>query len=207
MANAKKRRGKAIITTEAGEKLPLNVGTEEVMETKLTRSEAIELMLQEAAEQVEARQKQIEKEMSDLEDLAPEELRELLDVGAITGGRIHHVHWRVESGHTQTSASIEVDYTKAPSSLLAKRDRKIELEQERGRLYDVARALQDKGKAKLQIMKQVLEGSEQGRAFLRQIEQMSLALNARLITNAAAPRPLPEVSVTTTVSVKASVKE
>lgn len=208
MAKARKRThgGKAIITTERGEKLPLNVGTEEVMETKLTRSEAIELMLQEAVEQTQARIQQIENEIRDLEDLSIEELRELLGCGSIGGGRIHHVTWRSEA-HNTTSASVEVSYDGAPAWLLAKRDRKFALEKERSGLYDVQRALQDKGKAKLQIMKQVLEGSEPGRAFLKQIEQMSVALTSRLFTAAGAPKSLPEVSVTTTVSVKATVKE
>lgn len=208
MANTKKRtRGtKAIITTEAGEKLPLAVDTGEVMETKLTRSEAIELMLQEAVEQSQAWIQRIEKEIQGLEDLEYNEITELVMCGAISKGRIHHTVWRSEA-HNATSASIEVDYGKAPAWLIAKRDRKFALEQERSRLWDVNRALQDKGKAKLQIMKQVLEGSEQGRAFLKQIEQMSVALNGRLFAAAGGPKALPDVSVTTTVSMKATVKE
>lgn len=177
-------------------KLPLEVDTSGLMETKLTRSEAIELMLQQAVEQVETRTKEIETRLRELCVITPEQVQDLL--GAVHKEVLVH-HRDYDNADAQVSIHVPYDSCMTPQWL---KDGLIEykaLNEEKRRLYDVHRVLIDRGKAKLAIMKQVLEGSSEGRAFLKQIETMSVALNGKLFANAGGPK-LPQLTTTTTIT-------
>ncbi len=179
--------------------LPMTVDSNGIMETKLTRSEAIELMLEEAREQTGNRVKAIEKELHDLQHLSPDELDDLHAVAK-------NAHMRIAWNGEEVNVSFDVKSSAFPKWIKERRARQKDLEEERNTLYTVQRSLEDKGKAKLAIMKQVLESNDEGRKFLAQVEQMSVALSAKLFEVAKQPPAPKMIEAKTTVTVKTTLE-
>ena len=167
----KKKKNETVAT------LPLTVDTTGIMETKLTRSEAIELMLQDAIERVEAQLKENRQKQHDVQQLTHAEVQQLIPLQPKRSRFAPRFH----IGDNMVSVDITYDASNIPQFIKDKENEYRILLGENNRLNDVLRVLQDRGKAKLTIMKQVLEGSEDGRDFLRKVESMSVSLTGRLI--------------------------
>ena len=177
-------------------KLPLEVDTSGLLETKLTRSEAIELMLQQAMEQVETRTKENRARLLKLRDITFEQVQDLLGV-VPDAAEVHYKNY--DNKTVQITLTIPYDSSVTLQWLKDGQTEYKALNEENDKLYDVHRVLADRGKAKLAIMKQVLEGSSEGRVFLKQIETMSVALNGKLFANAGKPSE-PQLTTTTTIT-------
>lgn len=175
--------------------LPMSVDATGIMETKLTRSEAIELMLEEAKEQISAKMAALEAERNKLRNLTKDEVIELATAGRVS------FSWNRKGGDVNFTTP-----TKLPTWFVERQKRDEELGKEISLLTHTKYALDEKGKAKLIIMKQVLEGSEEGRKFLEDVSKMALGLTTRLIKAAEDP-PKPQLETTTTVKVTTTVKE
>jgi hypothetical protein len=188
--------------TKKKETLPLSVETDGLLETKLTRSEAIELMLEQAKELNDQRLKEIDEEHRELHKITHGELVMLTEAFS-KGGTIEFNGW---GGGEGLSFGGRLLLKEMPAWAKERQKRIQALADERSSLYNIQRALNDRGKAKLAIMKQVLESSAEGKAFLSQIEKMSISLNGRLLKAEKDP-PTKMLVADTTVTVITKVKE
>ena len=189
------------------DELPLTIDVSGIMETKITRSEAIEMMLQESLEKVQRQCKELHKEKSSLGSITVAQLIELLDSVDDNSISVSFDHWYGNVNDTvNTAVRIPRKNCRTPQWFVERQERHKQIVLEERRLQEVEGALRDRGKAKLTIMKQVLEGNDEGRAFLKQVESMSVALNGRLLANAGVPKS-PTTTTITRMSQIVTVEE
>ncbi len=150
-----------------------------IVETKLSRSEAVELMLEEATKQNHEAKEKLKIERSKLLFLSQEELVSLATHNTDLKPRISMYGYKRSQDDGQVEFSFNFD-TDIP--WFAERLQKLKTLDEQITAHDnVAYELRDKGKAKLAIMKQVLGQTPDGRRFLEQISSMSLTLGKAML--------------------------
>lgn len=159
---------------------PQVINVEAIVESKLSKSEAIGLIIDAAQRRVNERIEEIGRKLNELANIGHEEGMKLAHGGKV---RVDFRTWNASHGHSPTVViAVNREYTMAsmPTALLKRYSRYVELEAERGRLYSMQGALNERERAKNYVLRQTLEGTEEGRALLQALDAMSIRLGGQL---------------------------
>lgn len=155
-----------------------------IVETKLTRTEVIDLVIQESIDRLNKRNQEIEQEQKDLLDL---------DIS------LKHLHPLDGKVRFHPSPGYRNDPDKRPDrfdvsfSVDVSSDDRLQdafdawrlLKDERDRNWVALNALQDRARARMAILKQALEKTEDGKQLLEAVRTVSMAVGRRLLDAAA----------------------
>lgn len=150
------------------------------IETKLTKSEVIDLIIDSMTTELKQKQHVLEQELQAVSNFSVEEITDLL----VTQGAKASIR---ESWNNKTLVTVNVQALEVkPTGALKDRLTKIHaINAELTRLRQVQNELEgNKARAKNEILKRFLEQTEEGRTVLEQINGFKLKLQTKMLAAA-----------------------
>jgi len=144
-----------------------------IINTKLTRTEIIDLVIQETLDKVTERLDEIGKQTKSLKRLGGVDLVQLAQAG--------RNGWADPSWD---NSKVTITFDVSPSQWPVCKELN-ELKDEQNELHQVQSALHDRRTARLKILKESLEKTEDGQELLGQLKTFSLTVGAKLMLAAA----------------------
>lgn len=140
---------------------------------KITRSEAINLMLHEAKQASAERSRALESERVLLSNLSPEDARRMVSLACVTiEGGYHHAEVRKKPSGTFGAAvniSLPRDLSDLPPDLCARFNRLERVEADLNAERLVSRSLEDRSHVQTVLLRGMLGETEEGKALLKQL--------------------------------------
>lgn len=149
-----------------------------IVETKLSKSEVINLIIDDIEAKCRVRISEIDVEQQNLAaNLPKDKVRKLV---------FEYLTFSVHLGHSyDQTVSIRTGVGRLPDDLptwlLEARDRHRALDLERTQLNKVRQAMQEKDKARNYILRHSLSSSDEGRDLMKVIENFSIGLHSQLL--------------------------
>lgn len=140
------------------------------IETKLTRGEVVEMLIEQLVGDLTMRRERLDAEYKELSKLSPSELKKLDLVGSLG----------IRYDGKLCIHSSELALETVPAWLAARVERLRTVGAERRKIDDMRGKLYDKGAAKNAILRKLLESSENGRTILEQIGKFRIGMQKQL---------------------------
>ena len=160
-------------------------GLDSFIEMKLTKGEAIDLLIVELKEELAKSVRDLEKQIKDINatfkfaDVASvisENFAVSLNYGYRDDGTV-----QIQLGDREYGSGLNVKPSKLPQDVQDRLKQRGELSREKQRLESMMHRLDDKkGDARSVIMRQMLESSSSGKRFLALIQDLRLQVKPRL---------------------------
>lgn len=161
-------------------------GIEAFVETKLTKGEAIDLLVVELRDQVVKETRDLEQSIkgisktfkfSEIKELIPDDTPVCLRAGYDDASVV-----TISLGDRDYGDSFKAKLSKLPADVRARFDERERLSKEKSRLESLTHRLNDKkGDARTLIMRQMLESSAVGRQFLSIIKDLRLQVRPKFL--------------------------
>ena len=150
-----------------------------IVETKLTRTEVIDLVIQESIDRLNKRNDQIAEEMKELLQIDIP-LRSLVPAKSVV--------FSPRQGYTRVG-EVEENRFEVSFSVEVSTDRRLQdtydawkvLKDEQNKNYQALNALNDRARARMAILKQALENTDDGRQLLEAVKAVSMSVGRRLL--------------------------
>jgi hypothetical protein len=145
-----------------------------LVETKLTKGEAIDLLVQEFKNDLEAKIKENERQIKELESS--------FTTADLVAGTVRFFTMSERYSHSKLMLSFRIERNQLSTSGKLKVDALERLSEEREVMRKQEYAFESKGnKAKNMILKAMLEGSEEGKQFLALLDGLKLKVAPKLL--------------------------
>lgn len=155
------------------------VSQELPVETKLTRSEIIDLVIESVHEDLNKKKDELERALNSLRkvQLTPEIEKLVLSRTVVS------IYVPYDGGQPTLSATVnDNDHFPLPKELKNHGGQVIKLKKEINEVEQALRQLQNKSAAKNTILKRFLEGTAEGRELLRRIGEFKMQLKTKMLT-------------------------
>lgn len=158
----------------------------DLVESKLSRSEVIDILLQDMESDAKKRLAEVQAEKERLfKEISKDILASLVSNSCFIARLSYGMSEQLEKRKFEINASVHLDFTKAPKALQDAARRQVQLEAEERELGQVITSFGSKA-ARNTLLKKFLEGSDEGRLLLEKLDLFRNEVGGRLLAQAKA---------------------